>query len=227
MLTAVVCSGRNLPQALKGQCDPMSRDGVRGRRRQTEQHWAPVSFKGAEPSSSTYADIRIDRRNGATGGGPARWPRDRRPAPSPQAQQLYFIGLIAPRGPQIPIYGTQSALVVRMIELHERGILGEVAERFERLQEPELRIDIVRDILAGADGGHRAPARRLRVHQAPGPPGSRTDRRMELTAPAPRGQPRRPHEPRTLVDGQQQLEVAAESSASRGGRHRMLALPRR
>jgi len=61
-------------------------------------------------------------------------------------EQLYFIGLIAPRGPQIPIYGMQSALAIRMIQLHERGTLGGVAERFERLQEPELRIDIVRDI---------------------------------------------------------------------------------
>jgi len=61
-------------------------------------------------------------------------------------EQLYFIGLIAPRGPQIPVYGMQSALVVRMIELHERGVLGRVAEQFEKLQEAELRIDIVRDI---------------------------------------------------------------------------------
>ncbi|MGA8209516.1 MAG: NAD(P)-binding domain-containing protein [Nocardioidaceae bacterium] len=60
-------------------------------------------------------------------------------------EQLYFIGLIAPRGPQIPVYGLQSALVVRMLALHARGVLGPVAEQFEKLQEAELRIDIVRD----------------------------------------------------------------------------------
>jgi len=59
-------------------------------------------------------------------------------------EQLYFIGLIAPRGPQIPIYGMQAKLVARMIALQEQGV--RVAEQLERLQEPELRVDIVRDI---------------------------------------------------------------------------------
>lgn len=62
------------------------------------------------------------------------------------AEQLFFIGLIAPRGPQIPIYGEQAALVARMLALHERGPTPHLAERFLDLQEPELRIDIVRDI---------------------------------------------------------------------------------
>jgi cation diffusion facilitator CzcD-associated flavoprotein CzcO len=62
-------------------------------------------------------------------------------------EQLYFIGLTAPRGPQIPIYGMQAKLVNRMINLHERGLLDRtgVAEQLERLQEADLRIDIVRD----------------------------------------------------------------------------------
>lgn len=59
--------------------------------------------------------------------------------------QLYLIGLIAPRGPQIPIYGMQAKLVVRMIALHERhDPTISVGEQVEALQEPELRIDIVR-----------------------------------------------------------------------------------
>jgi hypothetical protein len=64
------------------------------------------------------------------------------------AEKLYFIGLIAPRGPQIPIYGVQAKRVARMIALHNqagpRGLA--LAEHFAQRQEPELRIDIVRTI---------------------------------------------------------------------------------
>ena len=61
-------------------------------------------------------------------------------------EKLYFVGLIAPRGPQIPVYGTQTHLVARMIALHlaagPRGLA--LANYFARLQEPETRIDVVR-----------------------------------------------------------------------------------
>jgi hypothetical protein len=64
------------------------------------------------------------------------------------AEKLYFVGLIAPRGPQIPIYGVQSKLIARMIGLHEsagpRGLA--LANYFAGIQDPELRIDIVRTI---------------------------------------------------------------------------------
>jgi cation diffusion facilitator CzcD-associated flavoprotein CzcO len=62
-------------------------------------------------------------------------------------EQLYFIGLIAPRGPQIPVYGMQAKVVLRMIALHERGLRDGVAlgEQFEKLQPAEQRIDVVRD----------------------------------------------------------------------------------
>jgi Flavin-binding monooxygenase-like len=63
-------------------------------------------------------------------------------------EKLYFIGLIAPRGPQIPIYGVQAKVVARMIGLHEQA--GErgagIAAYLGTLQEPEDRIDIVRDL---------------------------------------------------------------------------------
>jgi cation diffusion facilitator CzcD-associated flavoprotein CzcO len=63
-------------------------------------------------------------------------------------EKLYFVGLIAPRGPQIPIYGVQSKVIARMIGLHEKA--GErgarIAAYIAALQEPEHRIDIVRDI---------------------------------------------------------------------------------
>lgn len=64
------------------------------------------------------------------------------------AEKLYFIGLIAPRGPQIPVYGEQAKRVVRMIAAHEKaGPRGlPLAARFAGEQQPELRIDIVRAI---------------------------------------------------------------------------------
>lgn len=55
---------------------------------------------------------------------------------------LYFIGLSAPRGPQLPIYGIQARAVARMIALRERGF--DVETRIEWLQAPDTRIDIVR-----------------------------------------------------------------------------------
>ncbi len=63
-------------------------------------------------------------------------------------EKLYFIGLAAPRGPQIPIYGVQAKLVNRMIELHEQaGPEGvALAEYVASLQDPELRVDMVRDV---------------------------------------------------------------------------------
>lgn len=63
-------------------------------------------------------------------------------------EKLYYVGMIAPRGPQIPIYGVQAKVVARMIELHEKaGPSGaDLAAYLGALQEPEDRIDIVRPI---------------------------------------------------------------------------------
>lgn len=63
-------------------------------------------------------------------------------------EKLYFIGLIAPRGPQINIYGLQGKQVARMVALHEAaGPEGlSLSGYFARLQEPEVRIDVVRAI---------------------------------------------------------------------------------
>ncbi|MFC9360693.1 flavin-containing monooxygenase [Rhodococcus sp. NPDC057014] len=64
------------------------------------------------------------------------------------AEKLYFVGLIAPRGPQIPVYGVQAKLIARMIALHtEAGPQGlALTNYFSTVQEPELRVDIVRAI---------------------------------------------------------------------------------
>jgi cation diffusion facilitator CzcD-associated flavoprotein CzcO len=63
-------------------------------------------------------------------------------------EKLYFIGMSAPRGPQIPVYGVQTKVAERMIRLHEQAGPGgaNIAAYFGRLQESEWRIDIPRDI---------------------------------------------------------------------------------
>ena len=59
---------------------------------------------------------------------------------------LSYIGRTAPRGPQLPIYGEQTKIALRMLQLHEAapGGFAPVAEYLSRLQEPDDRIDIVR-----------------------------------------------------------------------------------
>ena len=84
-------------------------------------------------------------------------------------EKLYYIGLAAPRGPQIPVYGVQAKLAIRMVALHEAA--GEsgagIASYLAALQEPDDRIDIVRVDLERAAGRHRAAARRVRRRSLP------------------------------------------------------------
>lgn len=63
-------------------------------------------------------------------------------------EKLYFIGLAAPRGPQIPVYGVQTKLAIRMIALHEEAPDGyaNVQGYLATLQEGEDRVDIPRVI---------------------------------------------------------------------------------
>lgn len=61
-------------------------------------------------------------------------------------EKLYYIGLTAPRGPQIPVYGVQTKVALKMVELHEQapGGFREVQGYLAGLQEADDRIDIVR-----------------------------------------------------------------------------------
>jgi cation diffusion facilitator CzcD-associated flavoprotein CzcO len=63
-------------------------------------------------------------------------------------EKLYYVGMIAPRGPQIPVYGMQTKLVAQMIALHENaGSHGaNIGAYISGLQDSEDRIDIVRAI---------------------------------------------------------------------------------
>ena len=62
------------------------------------------------------------------------------------AEKLYFVGLISPRGPQIPVYGEQAKLINRMLALHaEAGPDGlALTDYFATMQDPEVRVDVVR-----------------------------------------------------------------------------------
>jgi hypothetical protein len=58
-------------------------------------------------------------------------------------EHLYFVGLAAPRGPQLPVYSTQAELVVRMLEL-DPARRSALAAHFAEIDVPDARIDIVR-----------------------------------------------------------------------------------
>jgi thioredoxin reductase len=60
-------------------------------------------------------------------------------------ENLYFIGLAAPRGPQLPTYSLQSTMLVRMLRIRERGGPA-LAAHFAAIEPAESRIDIVRKI---------------------------------------------------------------------------------
>jgi cation diffusion facilitator CzcD-associated flavoprotein CzcO len=58
-------------------------------------------------------------------------------------ERLYFVGLAAPRGPQLPVYSAQSELIARCLEVLKRDDVALSAHLAAR-QTPDSRIDIVR-----------------------------------------------------------------------------------
>ncbi|TKI06994.1 flavin-containing monooxygenase [Martelella alba] len=58
-------------------------------------------------------------------------------------ENLYFVGLAAPRGAQWPVYCQQTRLIARMMKLQTRG-LKNLAALLASQQQPDARIDIVR-----------------------------------------------------------------------------------
>jgi thioredoxin reductase len=63
-------------------------------------------------------------------------------------EKLYLIGMSAPRGPQIPVYGVQAKVAAQMIGLHEAAGVGGagITDYLSALQAPDDRIDIVRAV---------------------------------------------------------------------------------
>jgi hypothetical protein len=57
--------------------------------------------------------------------------------------RLYFVGLCAPRGPQLPVYSAQSEVIMEMLDRQER-MDQSLVDVFSAADAPEGRIDIVR-----------------------------------------------------------------------------------
>ena len=58
-------------------------------------------------------------------------------------ERLYFVGLAAPRGPQLPVYSAQARLIARFLAAQERTPTP-LSAIFERSSRREARIDIPR-----------------------------------------------------------------------------------
>lgn len=61
-------------------------------------------------------------------------------------ENLYLIGLAAPRGPQLPVYSAQAELVTQFLVLKERHPEVQMSAHLTARQEPDDRIDIVRPL---------------------------------------------------------------------------------
>ena len=95
--------------------------------------WA-TGFEAALPFLS---DELIRRENGI----PLRVAGCILPAFGPA--RVYFVGLCAPRGPQLPVYSDQAALIMEMLVQQER-LERPLADIFSEVDDPEKRIDLVR-----------------------------------------------------------------------------------
>jgi cation diffusion facilitator CzcD-associated flavoprotein CzcO len=58
-------------------------------------------------------------------------------------ERLYFVGLAAPRGPQLPVYSAQARLIAKFLTAHERAGIA-LSALYRRSSRPEWRIDIPR-----------------------------------------------------------------------------------
>lgn len=78
-------------------------------------------------------------------------------------ERLYFVGLAAPRGPQVPVYSAQARLIAKFLTAQENHPAPLAAE-FAKRARPESRIDIPRHLWQrDMDRTHRRINRRLRA----------------------------------------------------------------
>ncbi len=79
-------------------------------------------------------------------------------------ERLYFVGLAAPRGPQLPVYSAQARLIARFLAAGEQPL----SAMFARGSRPDSRIDIPRhEWTRDMQRAHRRTARILRRSPSP------------------------------------------------------------
>jgi hypothetical protein len=59
-------------------------------------------------------------------------------------ERLYFVGLAAPRGPQLPVYSAQARLIAKFLTAQERTGGISLSAAHAKASRPEARIDIPR-----------------------------------------------------------------------------------
>jgi hypothetical protein len=91
-------------------------------------------------------------------------------------ENLYLVGLAAPRGPQLPVYSAQAELVTQFLEIKQRAPRLRLSDALAAHQEPDDRIDVVRPVWqAQVDATRKLVARLLRQPVADAvPPADRT-----------------------------------------------------
>ena len=83
-------------------------------------------------------------------------------------ERLFFVGLAAPRGPQLPVYSAQARLIAKFLSVQEREPTP-LSAIFARTSRPESRIDIPRhEWERDMDRARRRIARILRRGPTPG-----------------------------------------------------------
>jgi cation diffusion facilitator CzcD-associated flavoprotein CzcO len=83
-------------------------------------------------------------------------------------ERLYFVGLAAPRGPQLPVYSAQARLIADFLCAQERSGIA-LSAHYTSSSRPESRIDIPRhEWQRDMDRARRRIARILRRPPAPG-----------------------------------------------------------
>jgi cation diffusion facilitator CzcD-associated flavoprotein CzcO len=99
------------------------------------------------------------------------------------AERLFFVGLAAPRGPQLPVYSAQTRLITKFLTAQERADVA-LSELYARVSRPESRIDIPRhEWQRDLDRAHRRIARVLRrtpERRRPSEPAGVSDSRAYL-----------------------------------------------
>jgi hypothetical protein len=77
-------------------------------------------------------------------------------------ERLYFVGLAAPRGPQLPVYSAQARLIAKFLTAQERSAVA-LSAGYATGSRPEARIDIPRhEWQRDMDRSHRRIDRLLR-----------------------------------------------------------------